>query len=75
MVKRLQAGITARNSGFSSQQGQKFYLHHVQTGSVQWVPGALSSGVKKLECEADHSSPPNAKVKNAWGYVLPHTSS
>jgi hypothetical protein len=36
---------------------------------IQWVPGALSLGVKWLGHEADHSSPFSAKVKNAWSYV------
>jgi hypothetical protein len=30
---------------------------------IQWVPGALSLGVKQLGCEADHSPPSSAKVK------------
>jgi hypothetical protein len=30
---------------------------------IQWVPGALSLGVKWLGCEADHSTPSSAKVK------------
>jgi hypothetical protein len=33
---------------------------------TQWVPGTLSQGVKRPECEADHSSPSSAQVKNAW---------
>jgi hypothetical protein len=33
---------------------------------IQWVPGALSLGVKRPEREADHSSKSSAKVKNAW---------
>jgi hypothetical protein len=36
---------------------------------IQWVPGALSLGVKWLGCEVDHSPPSNAKVKNAWSYT------
>jgi hypothetical protein len=31
---------------------------------VQWALGALSSGVKRSGCEADHSPPSGAKVKN-----------
>jgi hypothetical protein len=31
---------------------------------VQWVLGALSSGVKWPECEVDHSSYSSAEVKN-----------
>jgi hypothetical protein len=30
---------------------------------VQWVPGALSLGVKRPEREADHLPPSSAKVK------------
>jgi len=45
-------------------------LSHVQPGSgahpasYQWVHGALSMAVEQLACEADHSSPSSAKVKN-----------
>jgi hypothetical protein len=35
---------------------------------AQWVPGVLSSGVKRPRHEADHSSPLNAEV-NAWSYT------
>jgi hypothetical protein len=30
---------------------------------IQWVPGALSLGVRRLGHEADHSSPSSAEVK------------
>jgi hypothetical protein len=30
---------------------------------IQWVPGALSLGVKRLGREADHSPPSSAEVK------------
>jgi hypothetical protein len=33
---------------------------------IQWVPGALSLGVKRPEREADHSPPSSAEVKNEW---------
>jgi hypothetical protein len=54
----------ARNDGiFSPHQ-------RVQTSSGAHsdsnVLGALTQGVKWLECEADHSPPSNAEVKNAW---------
>ena len=41
---------------------------------VQWVLGALSLGLNHLECEADHSPPSSAPVKNEWNCtsVLPH---
>jgi hypothetical protein len=31
---------------------------------IQWVPGALSPGVKRPGREADHSPPSSAEVKN-----------
>jgi hypothetical protein len=33
---------------------------------IQWVPAALSSGVKLPEREADHSPPTSAEVKKMW---------
>jgi hypothetical protein len=36
---------------------------------IQWVPGAFSQGIKRPECEADHSPPSIAEVKNAWSYT------
>jgi len=30
----------------------------------QWVPGVLSSGVKRSVCEGDHSPPSSAEVMN-----------
>jgi hypothetical protein len=50
-------------------------LHHrVQNGSgahpaIQWVPGALSLGIKRPGREADHSPPSSTGVKNAWSYT------
>jgi hypothetical protein len=35
---------------------------------TQWLPGALASGVKRPEHEADHRPPSSAEVKNAWSY-------
>jgi hypothetical protein len=46
-----------------------FSLHYrVQnvSGTLQWVPGALSLGVKRPVSEADHSPPSSAEFKNAW---------
>jgi hypothetical protein len=43
-------------------------LGHTQP-PIQWVPGALSMGVKRSEPEADHSPPSSAEVKNAWSYT------
>jgi hypothetical protein len=36
---------------------------------IQWVPGALSPGVKRPEREAGNSPPSSAKVKNEWSYT------
>jgi hypothetical protein len=33
---------------------------------IQWVLGALSSGVKRLEHEADHSPSSSAEVRKMW---------
>jgi hypothetical protein len=42
---------------------------------IQWVPGALSPGVKWQGYEADHSRPSSAKVKNGGAMPpLPHMS-
>jgi hypothetical protein len=61
--------------GFDSQQGLEIFLFitssRMALGLTQppipWVPGVLSMGVKQPGCEADHSSPSSAKVKE---YVL-----
>jgi hypothetical protein len=40
---------------------------------IQWVPGVVSPGVKRLEHGADHSPPSSAEVKNTWHYTsTPH---
>jgi hypothetical protein len=36
---------------------------------IQWVPGALSLGVKRPEREADHSPPSSAEVKERVNYI------
>jgi hypothetical protein len=42
---------------------------------IQWVPGAVSLGVKRPEREADHSPPSTAKIKKSGPIPpLPHTS-
>jgi hypothetical protein len=37
--------------------------------SIQWVPGALSSGVKRAGREADHLPPSSVEVFRAWCLV------
>jgi hypothetical protein len=42
---------------------------------TQWVPEALSPGVKRLGLEADHSPSSNVEVKNGGAIPpLPHMS-
>jgi hypothetical protein len=36
---------------------------------IQWVPGALSPGVKRPGRETDHSLPTSAEVKKTWIYT------
>jgi hypothetical protein len=43
---------------------------------IQWVPGALSPGVKRPGREVDHSPTASAEVKKIWIYTsTPHTPS
>jgi len=44
---------------------------HTTQPPTQWVPGALSLGLKLLGREADHSPPVPLvpKSKNAWSYT------
>jgi hypothetical protein len=41
----------------------------------KWVPGALSSGVKRQRHDADHSSPSSAEVRNGGAIFITHISS
>jgi hypothetical protein len=36
---------------------------------IQWVPGALSPGIKRQGRETDRSSPTSAEVKKMWIYT------
>jgi hypothetical protein len=57
--------------GFDSEQGLEIFLFTTMSrmalgpiqSPIQWVPRALSLGVKRLGREADHSPPSSAKVK------------
>jgi hypothetical protein len=52
--------------------GFLLFRHRAQT-TIQLVQGAVTPGIRQPEREADHSSPSNAEVKNAWSYtsILP----
>jgi hypothetical protein len=65
-----------REGGFESRQGLGFFLFTTASRPalgptqppIQWVPGALSLGVKLPGREAAHS-PSSAEVKNTWSYI------
>jgi hypothetical protein len=77
-------GLQAERSGFDSRQGEEIFLFSTASRPalgptqppIQWVPGGLSVGVKRLGREADHSHPSSAEVKNG-GAIPPllHVSS
>jgi hypothetical protein len=75
IAQRYRAGLRAGWSGVRVPVGAGNCCphHRVQTGSgsppIQWVPGALSLGVKRAGREADHSPPSSAEVKNAWSHI------
>jgi hypothetical protein len=70
-------GLDNRDSGvrFPAAAGNFSLYHCFQNGSgstqpyIQWVPGALSLGVKRPGREADHSPPSSAESKNEWSYT------
>jgi hypothetical protein len=59
--------------GFESRQGLGIFLFTTASRTalgptqphIQWVPGALSLGVKRPGRKDDHSSPSSAESKNA----------
>jgi hypothetical protein len=61
---------------FESRRGLGIFLLNTASRTVlgpsqppiQWLPGALSLGLKQPGREADHSPPSSAEVKNAWSY-------
>jgi len=62
---------------FESRRGLKIFLFDTASRPAleptqpptQWVPGALSLGVKRPGREADQSPPSSVEVKNAWSYT------
>jgi len=65
------------NKGLILDRGRDFFFATASRPTlvptsppIQWVPGALSLGIKQPGCEADHSPPPSAKVK-VW-YLVKH---
>jgi hypothetical protein len=64
IVTQLQTG----QPGFNSWQGRDFSLYHLwgdQPASYPVGTRGLYLGIKRLRCEADHTTQSSAKVKNA----------
>jgi hypothetical protein len=76
-LSRYSDELRARRPGFDSWPGQGFsLLDRIQTGSgahpapyPMGTGGAISSGVKRLCREADHSPPTSAELKNTEIYT------
>jgi hypothetical protein len=73
--------LRALRSSFYSRQGKRRSLPFATPSRPgleptqppnQWVPDALFPGVKRPGCEADHSFPSSAEVKNAWNCTSTH---
>jgi hypothetical protein len=70
-------GYKVDDQWFKSQQGLGIFLFTTTSRlalgptqpPIQWVPEALSLGVKQPGHEADHSFPSSAEVKNVWSYT------
>jgi hypothetical protein len=64
--------LEGERQGFDSQQRQNVFLFvtasrpalWLMPSSIQREQGALSPGVMRPDCEADHSPPSNAELKN-----------
>jgi hypothetical protein len=67
-------GLDGRWVGVRFAVGASFFLLSTSSRPVlgptqppiRLVPGTLSPGAKRQGCEADHSSPTTAEVKNTW---------
>jgi hypothetical protein len=72
-VKRWATGWTIGVLGFDSLRGLGIFLFTTASRTalgptqppIQWVPGALSQGLKRPGREADHSPPSTAEVKES----------
>jgi hypothetical protein len=81
-VQRWATGWTIGVPGFDSRRGLGIFLQTTPSRTalgptqppIQWVPGALSLGVKRPRREADHSPPSSAEVKE-WVELYIHSPS
>jgi hypothetical protein len=79
-VQRWPTGWTIGVLRFDSRRGLGIFLFSTASRTalgpaqplIQWVPGALSLGVKRPGCEADHSLPSSAEVKE-WVELYLHS--
>jgi hypothetical protein len=77
-VQRWATGWTIGVLGIDSRRGLGIFLLTTASTTalgptqppIQCVQGALSLGVKRTGCEADHSPPSSARVKNASSYTF-----
>jgi hypothetical protein len=75
--KHWVTGRTIGVLGFDSRRGLGIFLFATVSRqalgptqpAIQWVPGALSLGVKRPGYEPDHTPPSSAEVKNEWSYT------
>jgi hypothetical protein len=83
-LNRYRDGLWAGRPGFGFRHGKETFLFSMGSGPtlrsnqppIQWVPRAVSPGVKPLGCEVYYSPPSSAKVKNGGAMPpLSHTSS
>jgi hypothetical protein len=80
-LSRYGGGLRTRWPGRDSRQRQEIFVYTkasrpglgpIQT-PIQWVPGALSSWVKRPGRETDHSPPSSAEVRNGGAIPpIPH---
>jgi hypothetical protein len=67
----VDSGLDDRGLGFDPRRGLGIFLFTTASKTalgptqppIQWVPGALSLGVKRPGREADHSPPSSAEIK------------
>jgi hypothetical protein len=55
--------------GHVARMGGMRNAYNILQLPIQWIPGALSLGVKRSGREADHSPSSSPEVKNAWNYI------
>jgi hypothetical protein len=70
-ISGISLGYGLDHRGFDSWQGLGIFLFTTASRAalepqppIQWVPRALSLGVKRPEREADYTPPSTAEVKN-----------